>query len=498
MRCSSARTPQLSTRSLKKEIDEIAAHVEAASLLTDEHRRENGKYEIEDIEFYKKGYEGALKVLKPAVAVGDIEPVREAVNQFLDIFHYNYDLQDNDFKKLALAYMRASISANQKLLQRYEGEDVPTPEFAYVEHHRLSTVIQDYRKNYQSAKRAAMAKKIGAVLDLFLEVVGDKYIHALRQTDINEFFEIVNKLPPRWSDVKRQLGISARQVAEMNLGTMAKATFDGTYKAVMKPFLETCQTNWQDRGFPTSLTTNRIEYRGEREKRTNNQRAFTPEELTVLFCGPEMRAFAEDASQHHKYWLPHLGLFTGARVNELCQINPQCDIVKDEKYDIWYLNISEDSEGYETIDKSVKTDSSKRIVPIHSKLIDLGFLNYAENLKEKKIRLLFPGFPPQKRRAAATAEKWFRQHLKDVNLRDETPGKRIVGMHAFRSTFLRQADRLGVANATAITGHTDHSKSSVVKGYEGEKDIDLKKKIIEQITFDPVVFIQPASPQSDS
>lgn len=49
-----------------------------------------------------------------------------------------------------------------------------------------------------------MYKKVCAVLPMFLDVVGDKPIHTLRQTDLNRFFEVVNRLPPRWKDVARQ------------------------------------------------------------------------------------------------------------------------------------------------------------------------------------------------------------------------------------------------------------------------------------------------------
>ena len=45
---------------------------------------------------------------------------------------------------------------------------------------------------------------------------------------------------------------------------------------------------------------------------------------------------------------------------------------------VWVIDINE-----ETKDKKLKTRNSKRIIPLHQTLIDLGFLDYY-NIHEKK------------------------------------------------------------------------------------------------------------------
>jgi integrase len=177
---------------------------------------------------------------------------------------------------------------------------------------------------------------------------------------------------------------------------MAMATFTGTYLAVMIPFIRYCRRKWQDRGWPMGLTAEGIQYTGSRKDPENGQRPFKPKELERLFQGPEMAEFAKDQGQAHKFWMPHVGLFTGARVNELCQLNPQVDIRQDEG-GIWYLDITDESEGHKKVDKSVKTGGSKRTVPIHPQLIKLGFLQYVEHAKQQGHTLLFQGFPPFRR-----------------------------------------------------------------------------------------------------
>ena len=52
---------------------------------------------------------------------------------------------------------------------------------------------------------------------------------------------------------------------------------------------------------------------------------------------------------------------------------------------IWVINLTNDSE-----DKSVKTVSGNRVVPIHPQLIDLGLLDYVEEIKSSGETKLFP------------------------------------------------------------------------------------------------------------
>jgi hypothetical protein len=223
----------------EEDIVRISQHVEAAALAGDERRREFGTYDIDEILEYQNSYREALPLLKAAVAVGDVETLAPMLRQFLMLYRYEDRLSESDFTRLALAYGRAVIRTNEKLLRRYDGEDVPTPGVSVRQQHLLSEVVKDYIDKYQAVRHEAMFKKVGAVLPMFLEVVGDKAIHTLRQTDINHFFDVVNRLPPRWKDIARQKKISVLELSKLGLGEMAPATFEGTYKAVITPFLKT-------------------------------------------------------------------------------------------------------------------------------------------------------------------------------------------------------------------------------------------------------------------
>lgn len=387
------------------------------------------------------------------------------------------------------AKLEATIKAQQDIINnRLQLETEPVKAKSTTP--KLTKVVDDFLEVKKCDPEKSMLSKHKTALNLFKEALGNKSISELKQSDINDFFAIVQKLPPRWSDQKKK-GLSIRKLAEMeHKATIGKVTFENTYKTSIKQFLEDCVVNHQDNGFPVTLTVSGIKYRGKgADKGDKKQRAMERDELKRLFEGAEMQHIANDKKQQGKYWLCHVGLLTGARVNEVCQLNPQCDIIETDG--IWIFQFTKESEGDSRISKSIKNKSSCRLVPIHSKLIELGFLDYWKSVKAAGHKLIFPEFKPSKGRAAGSAEKWFRQHLRDIGLRDETRGARLVGFHAFRSTLMNRASKkLRIEDIEAITGHVDATKSAVVRGYEGEDELKELQSIIERIHFN-IEFIKP-------
>lgn len=363
----------------------------------------------------------------------------------------------------------------------------------------LSEVINSFLDGYHKSKKPAMFKKHQPVLRMFLEVVGDKPVGHLLQKDVNEFFDLLHNLPPRWSDKCRQLKKTIRELAEIDHElTLGPKSFYDTYIASLRPFLAAARKNFQDQGFPVNLTTEGIEYKGDREEGEYKQRAFKTTELKRLFEGPEMQQFASDPAQAHCFWLPHLGLFTGARVNEICQLNPQTDILKDPDSGIWYFWITTKTEGDPRIRKSVKTQEARK-VPIHKKLISLGFLDYLAKIQASGEKLLFPQWAPVNMRASGNAEDWFRQLLRDTNLRDETPKLRLVGMHAFRHTLLTHGamHKPSPLSLFCITGHAqDEAPIHATGAGKGYLTLSLlsplsdRSQLLDQLTYD-LSFITP-------
>jgi integrase len=125
-------------------------------------------------------------------------------------------------------------------------------------------------------------------------------------------------------------------------------------------------------------------------------------------------------------------MLTGARLRELCQLNV-ADVRED--HGVWYLRLTTISDEDEADAKSLKTEGSKRDIPIHSELVRLGFIAFIRAQQERK-GLLFQNRYPSPDILAREYSKQFRSYKTDIGI--TTPG---VKFHSFRHGF-KTAGRL--------------------------------------------------------
>jgi len=70
----------------------------------------------------------------------------------------------------------------------------------------LAAVIQDFLSAYPKEK-AGMLKKHQTCLEGFRQIVGDMVVNDLKRMNVKAFFDVLQKLPPRWSDIQRREGL---------------------------------------------------------------------------------------------------------------------------------------------------------------------------------------------------------------------------------------------------------------------------------------------------
>lgn len=335
----------------------------------------------------------------------------------------------------------------------------------------LSAVIDDFLADYDPTK-GAMHGKHKTNLPRFLDSIGDKPIDDIRHIDLSRHF----------ADYCKQ---------------RHEKTFK-TYKSSISQLIDWTRAR-HERAF-SNASMHSIEYTGSRSEPEGKQRSFTSDELVRLFTCKKMVDRCLDERLVHKFWLPAVGLFTGARVSEICQINPQRDVILDDS-GVWYLSINDDEEG-----KSVKTAAGIRAVPIHSRLIELGFLNYVEAISKAGHTRLFPQWGQKKcAKPGDSAAHDFRRFIESVGLKDKTKGKCLVGMHAFRKTVLTQAFRGNfIGGMLPIVGHESEvldelgnkipAVSLIYVDEEALKiPLSVRKATIEKLSFN-IEFTKPYAP----
>jgi integrase len=170
----------------------------------------------------------------------------------------------------------------------------------------------------------------------------------------------------------------------------------------------------------------------------NKRLPFSLPELQAIFASP-VYANGDRPTQGRAeaaYWLPLLGLFTGARLEEIGQLrvsDVQRHSYPDQDGNMlsgWFLNITEtiDEKGQEN---RLKNAASERLVPLHPEIERLGFITYVEKLKDQSGRV-FPELKPNVYgRLTAKWGEWFGRYLRTVC---GVADKRKV-YHSFRHAF---------------------------------------------------------------
>ena len=102
-------------------------------------------------------------------------------------------------------------------------------------------------------------------------------------------------------------------------------------------------------------------------------RSHTPEELQAIVDNLEITR-----SRPERFFIPLFSLYQGARENEVCQLFVR-DIVRDKPTGLLCANITED----DGTGQKTKNQSSRRLIPIHPFLLELGFEKYWKELKAR-------------------------------------------------------------------------------------------------------------------
>lgn len=145
---------------------------------------------------------------------------------------------------------------------------------------------------------------------------------------------------------------------------------------------------------------------------TSRRRPWSPDELQRLLEAPLHSAYKlprdPKAGGAAAYWLPLLGMFTGARVGELAQLTVgDIQLVHDTPV----LSITDEGPC-----QQVKTAAAVRKVPIHSTLIRLGFLEYVGAHGNTAHQSLWPDLRMREDKPGGYFSDWFARYRRTLGL----------------------------------------------------------------------------------
>ena len=157
------------------------------------------------------------------------------------------------------------------------------------------------------------------------------------------------------------------------------------------------------------------------------------------------------------FWGCMIALFTGSRKNAVFTLQYK-DIV--QRDGIWCINFVSDYPGI----KILKNENSERVVPIHSALIKMGFLDYVRRKRHKlPTDFIFPHvcLTPRGVLSSHMTRRFF-LFLEQIGVRDESMGR--YDFHSFRKNANITMERCGI-----IRSYIDKIIGWQSRGSEGER-----------------------------
>ena len=246
---------------------------------------------------------------------------------------------------------------------------------------KISEVRDEFlRERLLSGFSPKSTSEIESTLRDLIEIIGDKPIGQVSMKDSREFKNIISRLPKHRSQTPRYRDLTINQILKLDgvKGQEPKNINKLIYR--VRIFFKWLKNNYRE-----YIPENPFEGITVDSKKFDKPRdGFTDEELKKIFDTisylTETVRYKRNLIKLPKFYIPVLGLFTGMRLDEICQLRLD-DVYKDGKYDVIKVKVSENTK--------LKNIQSERIIPIHPTLKKLGFIEYCNYLRRKKKDRVF-------------------------------------------------------------------------------------------------------------
>lgn len=297
----------------------------------------------------------------------------------------------------------------------------------------LSTAIERYIQFITGKKYAGNTlQEINTTLLLMPEIIGDKRLSKITNEDCRTFRDCIVKIPAHYGKKYRSKGIGLLEVIN------GKAIYDHLSPRTIDKYWQWVGSffSWCiDEGYLAVNPLGKIKVQAVKPS-INDRDPFSDQELKAFFSSPQYTGHKSDSrrtiqgdmvTKDGKYWIPLVGLFSGMRLGEIIQL-----LVSDIRYDgeMAYFDVNDDGD-----EKSLKTQQSRRIIPIHPELVRIGFINMVEKIREVKkpdSRLFGDIKIAEGRGPAHEFSKYFSRYMEGIGLKRD----KLV-FHSFRHNFVQ-------------------------------------------------------------
>lgn len=436
------------------------------------------------------------------------EAVREWIRQANTVLEFWESGKDpatlpalHDFASL-LSGGDASPIVKAQIIQEIPSALLPERARPYVSQARNNAVPDDgnitlgelVRRFFADDRRAtldeATRRNYAITIEILFEVLGENTpVRAVRRDDVRRVQQVIRHLPPRAKNQERFFGMSFVEIAEASKAARESGDDLPAFKAgTRNKYIRNIGTLFEyalregqiDANPALGLTVHLPEDRDEEDKQP-----FTDSDLRALFpCGYR----AEGLN-----WLPLVMLYQGFRPTEAAQLDT-VDVLRIDG--VWVFDISDETKGMmgraSREDKSLKNDrSTPRRVPIHQKLLDLGFLDYLDQRQSEGAKKLFAVRRYGEAGYFQSIRHEFSKWLEAVGAK-----RANTSPHSFRHNWATASFRTVDDNLRKIMGGWTLGKGVDVQTYLHTHRLSLAdmKTEIDKISFDILTAVaEPAN-----
>ncbi|TDK26193.1 site-specific integrase [Luteimonas aestuarii] len=362
-----------------------------------------------------------------------------------------------------MAHLQEFVGNTLKLTRRRRyskgGTRYPEPLQIGSPARKLSVEIDDYL-SYREVRGLAENSQSAAkrALDMLFAVCGDIYVSAITHAHIHKLWQLIRWTPDRRASAKILRVRSADDlIAEgkaQNVRLPAPDTFR-LYRRQLKTFFGVLEKAGAIGHSPMSAFDDFKD--GLIEDPDKAERLFDGEELQRIFDPVGFPQWA--AAWPHRWWCPIIGLHMGMRIGEVSQLKV-ANIIQDEG--LWCIDIRatadeelSNSSGRKSRQR-LKGRSAIRRIPLPQVVLDAGFLEFVDDVRDAGQLRLFPNLTAGTKKNGETKAAYgaclsrqFSSYMKDLGF------PKGVRFHAFRHTLVTDLKQQGFQDRdiALVTGH---------------------------------------------
>lgn len=373
-------------------------------------------------------------------------------------------------RKLARRLLEAQLEAHKATLRALSGEPLVFPSLVSVaspaanddpkETPRLSEVLAAYVEERTSQgkwtpKTKLQREIVGAAI---VSLLGDPCVGDVTKDDMRTFGLTVPRLPSNVN--KRFPGVPIAEV-------LARV---GDDPKVARLSAKTVNLYLQ-------LARSLFAWAVEHDKITNSPAVVLhdhdegdPQDKRHPFTDADIVAIMAELAKPTKgspyngqpwvHWIPRIVAYSGMRLGECAQLR-KCDVRTVDGVPVFDVNDEGDDDTADTGTRRIKTYASRRVFPVHPRLIELGLLDFVAAQPDGYLWPSPPRVDDEVRNASHNLSRFINRRIRKAGI---TSAKKV--QHGFRHTVMQRLDDAEVPThvTKAIVGHTNRDITTGVYG----------------------------------